>query len=123
MERSIRIILQISILFLFNYIGNTIQSFFGLTIPGSIIGMLLFFVLLLTHVIPEKLIKDGIDLLIKDMPLFFIPVTVGVIEFFGFLKGKGGFVLIIAFISTMLVIFTTSVISDRILGKEVDTND
>ncbi|KAB8129385.1 CidA/LrgA family protein [Gracilibacillus oryzae] len=119
--KFIKIILQISVLFLFNLIGETIQSFFHLTIPGSIIGMLLFFVLLVTKVIPEKLIKDGIDLLIKDMPLFFIPVTVGVIEFLDFFKGKGSFILFITFISTMVVILTTSFIADKLLQKEVGT--
>ncbi|MFC4401505.1 CidA/LrgA family protein [Gracilibacillus xinjiangensis] len=121
MLKSIRIVIQIAVLFLFNYTGETIQTSLNLTIPGSIIGMLLFFVLLLTKVIPEKIIKDGIDLLIKDMPLFFVPVTVGVIEFFDFLKGKGSLLLLISFLSTMVVIFTTSYLSDRLLRKEANT--
>ncbi len=36
-------ILQISVLFLFNFIGQLIQGYFSLSIPGSLIGMLLLF--------------------------------------------------------------------------------
>ncbi|WP_235182974.1 hypothetical protein [Gracilibacillus boraciitolerans] len=39
---TLKILLQISILFMFFYIGETIQEIFSLFIPGSIIGMLLF---------------------------------------------------------------------------------
>ncbi|SER58320.1 holin-like protein [Gracilibacillus ureilyticus] len=120
MKKIIYILLQISLLFIFYHLGEYIQSVLNLTIPGSIIGMLLFFVLLLTNIIPERIISNGIDLLIKDMPLFFVPVTVGVIEFFDFFRGKGSLILLAAFLSTLLVIFTTSFIAGKLLEKEAD---
>ncbi|ENH95763.1 murein hydrolase exporter [Gracilibacillus halophilus YIM-C55.5] len=60
--RWMRRILQISILFVFYYIGEAIQQFFSLLIPGSIIGMLLFFLLLSTHIIPLHWVNEALTL-------------------------------------------------------------
>ncbi|MFC4388845.1 CidA/LrgA family protein [Gracilibacillus marinus] len=118
MKKVIKIVLQISVLFLFFYIGEWIQSSLSLIIPGSIIGMLLFLILLLTGIIPEKFIKDGLDLLLKDMPLFFIPVTVGIVNLLHVFAGKGLLMLGIALISTIIVIYTTGLLTQKIMGKE-----
>ncbi len=117
MRKIIKIILQISLLFLFYYIGETIQELFSLFIPGSIIGMLLFFALLTTKFFQVEWVSDGIDLLMKDMPIFFVPVTVGVIQYLDFFVGKGSLMIPIVMLSTFLVIYTASVITSLLLKK------
>lgn len=116
-------LLQISLLFLFYYIGMFIQNYFSLVIPGSLIGMLLLFSLLVLKVIKLNWIQDGIDILLKDMPLFFIPVTVGVVQYLDFFYGKGSIVLIIVVVSTLLVIALSSWITDLMLRKEGHADD
>ncbi|PWU66850.1 MULTISPECIES: CidA/LrgA family protein [Gracilibacillus] len=112
---------QISMLFLFYYIGEWIQDLFSLLIPGSIIGMLLFFLLLQVKAIRVHWIEKGIDLLLKDMPIFFVPVTVGIVEYLDFLNGKGILILPIAFVSTLIVTVITAIISQKILHKRVES--
>ncbi|WP_163580953.1 CidA/LrgA family protein [Gracilibacillus saliphilus] len=121
--KYLKIILQISVLFLFYYIGEAIQSAFSLFIPGSIIGMLLFFALLTFKLIRVEWVADGIDLLIKDMPIFFVPVTVGVVQYLDFFYGKGSLMILLVIISTFLTIGISGWITSLLLKKEVDTHD
>lgn len=113
----IRIILQISILFIFYYIGEAIQTMFSLFIPGSIIGMLLFFALLSGKIIRVEWVSEGIDLLLKDIPIFFIPVTVGVIEYLDFFYGKGSLMIPVVIFSTFLVIATGGIVTSKLLER------
>ncbi|WP_018932575.1 CidA/LrgA family protein [Gracilibacillus lacisalsi] len=121
--KYLKIILQISVLFLFYYIGEAIQSAFSLFIPGSIIGMLLFFALLTFKLIRVEWVADGIDLLIKDMPIFFVPVTVGVVQYLEFFYGKGSLMIPLVILSTFLTVGISSCITSLLLKKEVDAHD
>ncbi|WP_208591702.1 CidA/LrgA family protein [Gracilibacillus suaedae] len=121
--KYVKIILQISVLFLFYYMGEAIQSAFSLFIPGSIIGMLLFFALLTFKLIRVEWVADGIDLLIKDMPIFFVPVTVGVVQYLDFFYGKGSLMIPLVMLSTFLIIGISGWVTSLLLKKEVDAHD
>ncbi|SFM45299.1 holin-like protein [Gracilibacillus orientalis] len=121
--KYLKIILQISLLFLFYYIGEAIQSAFSLFIPGSIIGMLLFFTLLSGRLIKVEWIADGIDLLMRDMPIFFVPVTVGVVQYLDFFYGKGSLLIPLVMLSTFLIIGISGFVTSLLLKKEVDIHD
>ncbi|GAE95124.1 holin-like protein CidA [Gracilibacillus boraciitolerans JCM 21714] len=66
-------------------------------------------------------VADGIDLLIKDMPIFFIPVTVGVVQYLDFFVGKGSLMIPLVIISTFLVIASSSLITSLLMKKEEHT--
>ncbi|MDX8047665.1 CidA/LrgA family holin-like protein [Gracilibacillus sp. S3-1-1] len=121
--KYVKIILQISVLFLFYYIGEAIQSAFSLFIPGSIIGMMLFFVLLLGKIIRVEWISDGVDLLMRDMPIFFIPVTIGVVEYLNFFVGKGSLMIPLIIFSTLIIITVSSLITSLLLKKEANAHE
>ncbi len=119
--KLIKILFQIAILFAFYYIGTWIQEAFSLFIPGSIIGMLLLFSLLLSNLVKLHWINEGIDILLKDMPLLFIPVTVGVLEYINFFIGKGIILLFIVLFSTAMVIVTSGFTAKLLLkGEQTD---
>ncbi len=121
--KYLKIILQISLLFLFYSIGEAIQSAFSLFIPGSIIGMLLFFTLLSGRLIKVEWIADGIDLLMRDMPIFFVPVTVGVVQYLDFFYGKGSLLIPLVMLSIFLIIGISGFVTSLLLKKEVDIHD
>ncbi|WP_077065031.1 CidA/LrgA family protein [Gracilibacillus massiliensis] len=121
MRKVLKIIIQISVLFIFYYIGETIQETFSLFIPGSIIGMLLFFALLTFRWIRVEWVEEGIDLLIKDMPIFFVPVTVGVVQYLDFFIGKGSLMIPLIILSTLLVILSGSLITSLLVKKDGHT--
>ncbi|QUG40946.1 CidA/LrgA family holin-like protein [Psychrobacillus sp. INOP01] len=107
MVRIIRIVLQVIILYLFSFIGSWIVQILSLQFPGSIIGLLLLFGCLYFNIIPVQLIKDGAGFLLTFLALFFIPATVGIMDYPELLSWAGlGMVLSIV-ISTIITIVIT----------------
>lgn len=98
------VIIQIGILYLFYMLGSFIQQSFQLFIPGSIIGMLLFFVLLMIWKPFERFIEKGTSFILAHLPIFFTPATVGVMVYFDLFKGNGFWLIIITIVSTLIVL-------------------
>ena len=120
MGAYIRIVFQIGILYVFYYTGLWIQHTFHLLMPGSIIGMLLLFCLLMTKKFKAAWIDKGASFLLSHLPLLFIPVTVGIIDFFDLFKGRGFFSVIVVIVSTILVMVTSSFVAGWIAERNVN---
>lgn len=112
------ILLQMGIIFIFNWLGQMIVAVSGLPIPGSIIGFLLLFVSLYTGLIQLSWIEAGTALLISEMLLFFIPSLVGFIEHSWMFGLKGLFILFIILSGTTIMMITTGIISEKMLQKQ-----
>ena len=110
MKKIIRIILQIGILFLFNFIGNLIQQRFNLVIPGSIIGLLLLFLCLLIKIIPVEIIEEGASFLLGILMLFFIPATVGIMNYPTLLSMQGALFIAAVLFSSVLAIIIAGIV-------------
>jgi len=113
-------ILQIICLYLIFFIGEWIQIISHIPIPGSIIGMMLLFVALSLNVIKREWLSSGSSFLLKNLPLLFVPATVGIIDYLDLFKGVGFISLIISFVSTMLVFITSAMVSEKMLKRGKD---
>ncbi len=109
------------------YAGVFIASLLPITIPGAIIGMLLLFVLLALQILPSKWVKPGCHILIRYMALLFVPIGVGVMQYFDLLRAQFGPVVVSCAISTLVVLVIVSWTSHLVHGerkvvgqKEVD---
>ena len=71
-----------ALIYLCLIVGNVLAKLIPITIPGSIIGMLLLFLLLSLQIIKEEWVKPGCMLLIRYMALLFIPISVGIIDYY-----------------------------------------
>ncbi|MGG0668913.1 CidA/LrgA family holin-like protein [Lederbergia citrisecunda] len=105
--RILTIVFQICILYIFSYIGTVIQNFFDLIIPGSIIGLLLLFTCLCLKIVPVKWIEDGAGFLLRLLMLFFIPTTVGVMNYASLLSLHGALFILAVLASTIISIAIT----------------
>ncbi|WP_261130710.1 CidA/LrgA family protein [Bacillus sp. Marseille-Q3570] len=125
MRKAILIITQVVALYGFYLAGIWIQSALGLMIPGSIIGMLLLFLLLVTKILPLNWIQRGSRFMLVHLTLFFIPVTVGVMQFGHVFKGKGMLLIPTVLASTILVIVISSKMLDLFMSKGLkkDSNE
>ncbi|MEC2071801.1 CidA/LrgA family protein [Alkalihalophilus marmarensis] len=112
-----QVLIHIAILYGFYRLGVWIQQALSLSIPGSIIGMLLLFLLLVTKIIPVTRIEKGTTFLIRHMPLLFIPVTVGVMDYFDVFRGKGSLLIVITLLSTILVFGIAGLVSQWCIHK------
>ena len=72
------------------YAGIFIASLLPITIPGSFIGMLILLVLMTLQILPAKWVNPGCFVLIRYMALLFVPIGVGVMQYFDLLKAQFG---------------------------------
>lgn len=102
--KIIRIIIQVFLLYLFYLAGDFLQKQLHLPVSGSIVGLLLLFVLLLFKVVPVKWIEDGATTILAYLPLFFIPATAGIVKHMDIFSGRGLLLILILIVSSVLTI-------------------
>lgn len=118
----IKVIVQIALLYCFYLLGSYIQTTFNLFIPGSVIGLILLFILLVTNVLKGSWIEKGARFMTNHLVLFFIPPTVGIMHYFHVFSGKGFLLIIITIISTIIVIGLSGLVSERLYKRKI-TNE
>lgn len=117
--KYIQIIVQILLLFVLFWIGEWIREIFHLMIPGSVIGLVLLFILLISGVIKEKYIRSGANFMMKHLVLFFVPATVGIMDYIDLFKGKGVFLIVITIVSTILVMAVSGFVSQKMQQQKI----
>ena len=115
---------SIFIILLYQLIGELFQKFFGLSIPGPVIGLVL---LLLTLLLIQKrqralLIKEDLfnsaEILLNYLPLLFIPVGVGVVMHLSLLEDNLTSVVLVIILGTLLTLALTGFVMEKILRKK-----
>ena len=123
--KMIKLLIQTALLFTFYYIGVWLQETLNLLIPGSVIGMILLFLLLVFRIIPQKWVDEGSSFLTGILPLLFVPVCVGIMKYANLFSAEGAIIVLVIFISTLMTLaitggvsqFAARVHSDRRLGE------
>ncbi|MBW7982223.1 CidA/LrgA family protein [Enterobacillus tribolii] len=113
------------LIYLCLFVGNAISALLPITIPGSILGMLLLFALLASQILPAHWVKPGCHVLIRYMALLFVPIGVGVMSYYDELTSQFGPLVVSCVVSTfitMLVVVYSShmVHRERIIGAPAD---
>ncbi|MEK3855609.1 CidA/LrgA family protein [Cytobacillus sp. FSL H8-0458] len=70
-------LIQILLLAIFLIAGNFAAAFFHIPFPGSVMGMLMLLLLLVTNLIKLEWIEKAASFQIKHMTLLFIPFVIG----------------------------------------------
>ena len=109
--KIISIILQLLAITGFYLIGEAVQDFFNIPLPGSIIGFLLLFAALMLKIYPLEWIDSGAHFLLAFLSLYFIPATVGVVEYGELFSGKGMLLIPIVVVSTFLTMAASGWVS------------
>ncbi|WP_312213288.1 CidA/LrgA family protein [Pseudescherichia sp.] len=105
------------------YAGIAISSLLPITIPGSIIGMLIMFFLLALQILPAKWVNPGCYVLIRYMALLFVPIGVGVMQYYDVLRAQFGPVVVSCAISTLVVFLVVSWSSHLVHGERKVTEE
>ena len=102
------------------YISSFIQSV--VVIPGSIIGMILLFILLKAKVIKLESINEVSNFFLDNMAIFFIPAGVSLIKSLDLISDNVFVLLITIFISTIKVMYVTGKLVDIMINKKSKEN-
>lgn len=104
------IIKELSIILGILFTGEFINKFFGLVLPGNVIGMMILFFLMVFGIVKLKDIEKVSDFLLNNLTLLFIPAGVGIMKHYNLLQGKIIEFLIVVIVSTVLVMVFTGYI-------------
>ncbi|WP_320129527.1 CidA/LrgA family protein [uncultured Sphaerochaeta sp.] len=102
-----KILMQIGILFGLCLLGEVLSSVIPLPLPGSIISMVLLFLLLMSGIMKEQHIEKPADYLLSNMTFFFLPSGVQIIEYFDLLKSVWWQLFVVA-LASLVVCFAVS---------------
>lgn len=103
-----KIILQISLLLAFWWIGSILQSSFKLPVSGAVIGLFIVLAGLLTGFFKLEWIKSGSDFILSELVLFFIPCFVGLIKYKHLFLTEGWQLIFAVILGTICVMVVTA---------------
>ncbi|MGL4911590.1 MAG: CidA/LrgA family protein [Romboutsia sp.] len=105
--------------------GELISSLFSsiITIPGTIVGMIILFLLLQLKIIKEESIKDVADFLLNNMAIFFVPAGVSLIQSLGLIKDNMVVLVLCATIATVVIMLVTGKTVDVMIRKKSSETD
>lgn len=116
--KYVMLLLQVGVLYVFSFVGTWIQGVFHLSMPGSLIGMLMLFLLLSSRILPLKWFEEGAEKLIIILPLFLIPSTTGLMEHGSFLFGEGSIIFLLVVASTVVTLIVSGYISQLVVTSK-----
>ncbi|MCI1693367.1 CidA/LrgA family protein [Aneurinibacillus aneurinilyticus] len=109
---------QIILLCVFSLIMNKFVEVLHWKIPGSILGIIVIFVLLQTKIIRLEWIELGAKWLLAELLLFFIPSAVGIIKYQHILVDNGVRVVFVITLSTIIVMACTGLLANKIAERK-----
>lgn len=121
--KYIIVVLQVGILTLYSFLGTLISEGLHLKIPGSMIGLLLLFLSLCFKILPVKLIQAGAGFLLSLLALFFIPATVGVMNYPELASFHGLLLLLSVILSTLFTLIVSAKVCESIEDKKVEKEE
>ena len=113
------------IIFFFQLLGEAIQKFFKINIPGPVIGLillLLVFIFFIKSAPPFRKIKKEISetshQIINYLSLLFVPIGVGVVMHINYLGDNLFKILAIIIIGTLSTLVFVAYIMEKIINLE-----
>lgn len=111
-----KIFKQLFIILGINLAGELLSSYLNLPLPGSITGMILLLILLLTGVVKEHQIRETADYMLQNMGFFFIPAGVSILISYQALEGHYFQTVLAIVISTVLVLAITALATQLLIN-------
>ena len=108
---------QFAVILTVSCAGEVIKRAAGLPIPGSIYGLVLMFLLLVSGAIDLEQVKETGEFLVEIMPLMFIPPAAGLLDSWGLLEEMLLPAAVLIPVSSCLVIFVSGRVTQFILRR------
>lgn len=114
-----KILRETALILFFALVGEAVNRLAGVPVPGSIIGMVLLLLALLTGVVKERQIETVGNFLLAHLAVLFIPAGVGLMAVAGYLEDAWLAILLLSVGLTVVVMAVTSLVVAA-LRKAVD---
>lgn len=114
----LQLFVQIILILLISYIGTEVQRLLHIPLAGSIVGLLMFYLLLQFKVIPVSWVDEGANFLLKTMVFFFIPSVVGVMNVASDITLNYILFFLIIILGTCLVALSSGYIAETLVKRD-----
>ena len=98
---------EFMLIFTINYIGILLSKILHLPLPGTIVSLLLLFLMLQFKVLKLEKIENAGNFLLLNMTIFFMPPTVKIIDSYELLEKDLFKIIVIIIVSTFLTMGIT----------------
>lgn len=98
---------EFMLIFTINYVGILLSKILHLPLPGTILSLLLLFLMLQFKVLKLEKIENAGNFLLLNMTIFFMPPTVKIIDSYELLEKDLFKIIIIILVSTFLTMGIT----------------
>ena len=105
------------IILLMLLLGDGLSSAINGIIPGSVIGMVLLFLALLSKIIKPEMIRKPAGYLINHMSLFFIPAGVGLMTAWDLIASHWVSIIVSSVVSTVVVLAVVGLVQQKMEKK------
>jgi holin-like protein len=93
------------------FLGGTLLHRWHIPIAGGVLGLLLFYVALLTGIVRLRWVERAAGLLLSHMVLLFVPLTVGLMDIGPILSRQAVAILVSLVVSFLAVLLTTGLLA------------
>lgn len=111
---------QFTIIAFISFIGEVLAFYIPLTIPSSVYGLVIMFILLSSGVLKKEDVKDASTFLLSIMSVMFIPSAVGIITLLGEIKSMLLPLTLIIVLTTVLTFGVSGKVCDILIGRKED---
>lgn len=122
-HKALIILLQLILIIVITYIGNIIQKVLHIPIASSIVGLILFFLLLQFKIIPVRLVEDAASFLLSTMIFFFVPSVVGAMNIGSSINIKFVAFIIVIVVGTCCIALVSGYIAEKMIAKTDDGDE
>ncbi len=113
----------LTLLLLFQLCGEFISRILDLPIPGSVLGMGLLLLGLMTNIVDIKWFEEAAEMLLANMALFFVPAGVGVMIYGDLIAAEWLPISVATVVSTFVVMAVTGKLAQKLEAVEQDNVD
>lgn len=113
--RFIKIIIGFVILCAIQYLCNWIVRLTHIVLPSPILGIIVFALLLQFKIIKKEWVQDICNLLLKNMPLLFVPLFVGIIAYYGIIEKNLIPIIINVVVTTTVTLIITAIFVENVI--------
>ena len=108
---------QLLIILLVSLLAEVLEYVIPLPVAASVYGLILMLGGLMTKIIPLEKVENVADFLIANMPIMFIPPTVGMIASVEELKKMAIPLVVICIVTTFLIMVVTGAVSQFLIKR------
>ena len=114
---------QFLIILIITAMGEVSHALIPLPIPGSIYGLLLMLLCLMTGIVKLHQVEEAAGFLINIMPILFLPATSALIDSWETMRGMLLPLLVISIVTTMVVVVASGKVTDLLMQREKEESD